>query len=199
MGSNASKSAAKAQQQSSQAQIDEERRQYDTTRGDFMPYRSAGYNALNKLESLGNGNMSSFYASPDYNFRRIEGTRGINNSFAARGGAASGNALRALTDYSSNLASGEFGNFWNRVKGVADMGLGATGQTAVAGQNATTGITNAMQQGGDARASGIIGSNNSVMGGVNTGLNNYLLYKGGYFGGGGNPNYGNYQGTGGGT
>lgn len=185
MGSNASKSAARAQQQSSEQQIAEQRREYDTTRGDFAPYRQSGQGALNKLNGLQNGDMSGFYKSPDYNFRRTEGTRGINNSFAARGGAASGNALRALTQFSSNLAGGEFANYWNRLKSMSDQGLGATGQTAQAGQQATSGITNAMQQGGDARASGIMGNANAWGGALNTGLNSYLLQRGGYFN---NPN-----------
>lgn len=181
MGSKASNKAAKAQQEASAAQIAEERRQYDTTRADFAPYRSSGYNSLNKLNRLENGDMSGFYTSPDYNFRRTEGTRGINNSFAARGGAASGNALRELTRFSSNLAGGEFANYWNRLKSMSDQGFGATGQTAQAGQNATTGITNALQQGGDARASGIIGNSNAWSGAINNGLNTYLLSRGGYF------------------
>lgn len=181
MGSNASKGAANAQKQSTEEQIAEERRQYDQSRQDFGPYRSSGYNALNQLNSLQGGNMSGFYNSPDYNFRRTEGMRGINNSFAARGGAASGNALRALTQYSSNLAGGEFANYWNRLKSMSDQGLGATGQTAQAGQQATAGITNAMQQGGDARASGILGNSNAWGGAINSGLNTYLLQQGGYF------------------
>ena len=39
-------------------------------------------------------------------------------------------------------------------------------------------------QGGDARASGIMGGANSWAGGINSGINNYLLARGGYFGGG---------------
>lgn len=181
MGSNASKGAANAQKQATEQQIAEQRRQYDQSRQDFGPYRQSGYNSLNKLNGLQNGDMSGFYNSPDYNFRRTEGTRGINNSFAARGGAASGNALRALTQYSSNLAGGEFANYWNRLKSMSDQGLGATGQTTQAGQFATSGITNAMQQGGDARASGIMGSANAWSGALNSGLNTYLLQRGGYF------------------
>lgn len=190
MGSNASKSAANAQSKSAQASFDEQRREYDQSRADFAPYRQSGQNALGSLNKLQSGNMSGFFTSPDYNFRRTEGTRGINNSFAARGGAASGNALRALTDYSSNLASGEFANYWNRLKGLSDQGLGATGQTTQAGENMANNNSNALMAQGDARASGIMGSANSWNNSLNSGLNSYLLYKGGYFGGGGKPSGG---------
>lgn len=181
LGSQAANKAARAQQQGAQGSIDEQRREYDQSRTDFAPYRQSGQNALNSLNKLQSGNMSSFYTSPDYNFRRTEGTRGINNSFAARGGAASGNALRALTDYSSNLASGEFGNYWNRLKGLSDQGLGATSQTTQAGLATSGNISNGLIAQGDARASGIMGGANSWGNSINSGLNNYLLYKGGYF------------------
>ena len=52
-------------------------------------------------------NFQRFYDSPDYQFRLNEGQRDIGNSFAARGGAASGNALRALTQFNQNLAASE--------------------------------------------------------------------------------------------
>jgi hypothetical protein len=53
------------------------------------------------------GNMSRFFASPDYEFRRSESLRGLERSAAARGGALGGNALRATTELGGNLAAGE--------------------------------------------------------------------------------------------
>jgi hypothetical protein len=128
------------------------------------------------------GNMDRFFASPDYQFRRDEGQRGIGNSFAARGGAASGNALKALTEFNSNLASGEFGNYYNRLAGMAGMGSQATGNVAGAGNNYANALMGSQQAAGDARASGVMGGANSVMQGVNTGVNAYLWGK--YMGGG---------------
>jgi hypothetical protein len=123
------------------------------------------------------GNMDRFFASPDYQFRRDEGQRGIGNSFAARGGAASGNALKALTEFNSNLASGEFGNYYNRLAGMAGMGSQATGNVAGAGNNYANALMGSQQAAGDARASGVMGGANSVMQGVNTGVNAYLWGK----------------------
>lgn len=127
------------------------------------------------------GNLSRFFTSPDYTFRRDEGQRNIGNSFAARGGAASGNALRALTEFNSNLASGEFNNYTQRLLAMAGLGGAATSNSANAVQNATQGITQANTQAGDARASGIVSGVNGVTNALNTGLNNWMLYQGGYF------------------
>jgi hypothetical protein len=108
--------------------------------------------------------MSRFFTSPDYNFRRTEGERGIGNSFAARGGAASGNALRALSEFNSNLASGEYGNYVNRLFSMAGMGQVANSQAGNAGQQYTNGVSQANTAQGDARASGVLGTTNSIGG-----------------------------------
>lgn len=110
---------------------------------------------------------ANFFASPDYNFRRTEGTRGIERSAAARGGAFSGNALRALTEFNSNLASQEFGNRFNRLAGVAGIGQTATNQTAAYGaDHAANAGRNAMYA-GNARASGIENTANIIGSGIN--------------------------------
>jgi hypothetical protein len=118
-----------------------------------------------------------FMASPDYAFRRDEGQRDIGNSFAARGGAASGNALRALTEFNSGLASSEYGNWFNRRAAMAGIGQTATGAQGQAGQNYTNAMMGSQQQAGDARASGIMGGVNSVTGAINSGLNGWLMNK----------------------
>ena len=143
------------------------------------------------------GNMDRFFASPDYQFRRDEGQRDIGNSFAARGGAASGNALKALTEFNSNMASGEFGNYYNRLAGMAGMGSQATGNVAGAGNNYSNAMMGSQGAVGDARASGVMGGANSIMGGVNSGLQGYMWskYLGGQQGGGSqNSQYGPWAG-----
>jgi hypothetical protein len=182
LSSKAAGNAANAQQQSADAATNEQRRQYDLTRSDFAPWRTAGEGALNRLTTASTGDTSSFFTSPDYNFTRTEGNRDIGSSFAARGGAASGNALRALAEFNNGLASRQYSDWWNRQAGLAGVGQQATGSTAAAGQNAANNISQNYLASGDARASGIIGSANSWSNSLNSGLNNYLLYRGGYFG-----------------
>lgn len=112
-------------------------------------------------QAQGTPNMSGFFLSPDYNFRRSEGMRGVENSFAARGGARSGNALRALADFNSNLAAGEFGNWRNSLFSLAGLGQVATGQGANAAQNVGNNVGNSLINSGNARASGITNQSNS--------------------------------------
>jgi hypothetical protein len=250
VSSNGAKKGAAAAQHGADAATAETARQYDQTRNDFAPWRSAGANALDTLSSLygwapasqaagreaalqpvhhgdadlpqgtstinrghgrydvmyqggvigqltpggksghftpaqgvnvgqllsdqqtqahasqqtgapqggtGQPNMNAFFASPDYQFRRDEGNRGIEGSFAARGMGQSGNALRALTEFNSNLASGEFGNYFNRLAGIAGIGQTATNQTAAYGADAASQAGRNSLYAGNARASGIQG------------------------------------------
>lgn len=181
IGSSAAKSSARAQERAAQLSTDEQRRQYDQTRADFMPWRDAGIGALDKINALNGGDFSGFYSSPDYEFTRREGQRGMEQSAAARGGAFSGNALRGLSEYNQGLASQQFGNYYNRLAGVAGVGQAATGSIASAGANASNNISNNLMAAGNARASGIMGAANSWTGALNSGMNNMLLGMGGYF------------------
>ena len=233
-GANAASSAANASKAASDAAVAEQRRQYDQTRQDYLPYQQVGVNALNKLGKLygvqqqptvqqpsynpfssydGSGSYggygdygaysyapqpastpvagsqqmtapdySDFYSSPDYAFTRSEGMRGVEQSAAARGGAFSGNALRGLSDYTSGLASQQYGNYANRLASLAGVGQSANGSLASTGAQASGNIGTALMAGGDARASGIMGSANSMTGAINSGLNNMMLYRGGFFG-----------------
>jgi hypothetical protein len=221
IAANASKSAANKQVQAAGRAADISQNQFDQTSSDLAPWRSAGKNALARLDTTSMGGFDPgsylgqnpdvaaagidpyqhylqygknegraftgmdpnayFTASPDYQFRRNEGMRGIEQTNAARGVGRSGNALKALADYNSNLASGEFGNWWNRQAGLAGVGQNAVNSTAQFGAQNASNTGNALVAGGDARASGIMGQANSWSNSLNSGLNNYLLYNGGYF------------------
>lgn len=122
--------------------------------------------------SVGTGNAltapdySAFYASPDYNFRRTEGMRGVEQSAAARGGASSGNALKALAEFNSNIAAGEFGNYFNRQAALAGIGQTATSQSANAGLATGANVGNALIHAGNARASGVADQYNAIGAGL---------------------------------
>ncbi len=79
-----------------------------------------------------------FYASPGYNFRMDEGTRGINANRAASGMLQSGDTLRALTRYGQDYASNEFNTQLNQLFSVAGLGQTATSQGNALGQNYAT-------------------------------------------------------------
>lgn len=136
-----------------------------------------GGGAVANSAGSGSPDYSAFFKSPDYTFRQQEGMSNIGNSFSASGGARSGNALKALAEFNSNLAAGEFGNYFNRQLALAGQGQAATGTSANAGI-ATGQITgNALQNAGDARASGVAGQYNAIGGGLSSlgqGLGYYL-------------------------
>ncbi len=141
-------------------------------------------------QGSGTPNMSAFFESPGYQFRRQEGTRGLERSAAARGGAFSGNALRALAEFNSGLASQEFGNYVNQLAGIAGVGQTATNQTAAYGADHAANAGANARYAGEARASGITDQANIIGSGVNM-----LGRIGGYYANKGRPPAG-YGGTG---
>lgn len=151
------KDAARESAAGAAAALAENRRQYDTSRADMMPWLEAGRGALGRLQD-----PTAFTASPSYNFVRDEGMRGIENSFAARGGAASGNALRRLAEFNAGLASQEHNNWWNQQAGLAGVGQTSAQNLGVLGANSANNAGGLMQQQANARASGIAGSTNAL-------------------------------------
>lgn len=182
IASDGARSAGRAQEQAANAARDEQARQYDQTRADWAPWREAGQGALNRLTAASTGDMSGFYKDPAYDWQRSEGMRGIQQSAAARGGLKTGNALKTLLEYNQNMAKTSYGDWWNRQAGLAGIGQNATAATAAAGQNAANNSSNALMAAGDARASGIMGAANGWSNAINSGVNNYMLAQGGFFG-----------------
>ena len=166
IGGIASNRTAGAIEEGTEASVAEQRRQFDLNRSDLAPGREANVNALGRLEQLNQGDFSGFETSPGFEFRRDEGLRGIENRFSASGGSLSGNALRRLTEFNSGLASQEFGNFFNRQLAQAGLGQNAVNTGVAAGTQTAGNISNALVQGGNARASGIQGVNSALQGGI---------------------------------
>ena len=183
--------AAKAQKNAANAQIAESRRQYDQDRADVAPWRDTGKSALEMLAreyGLGGqpagagGATSQFFASPDYKFRNDQQLKAIERMQAARGMWNSGATRTALMERSGDLASAEYGNWWNRLAGLAGAGQSATNTGIQAEQNTTQMINNATQQAGNARASAYANTGSAINSGINNVLSAYLFQKGGGFG-----------------
>jgi hypothetical protein len=142
----------------------------------------------------GGQNFDVLRNSPDYQFAMQEGMGNIGNSFAARGGASSGNALKALSEFSQGLASQQIDKFLSRRGVQIDRGIGATNNT----QNAATGYANnatgLYQDRGDARASGILGRAGATIGAI-SGVAGAMGGGGGYGMPDGGYGWGGYPGT----
>jgi hypothetical protein len=138
----------------------------NSTMGQYL----AEYNTQNPQQQQGGqagSDMSGFFTSPGYQFRRDEGTRGIERTAAAQGGAFSGNALKALAEFNSGLASQEFGQYFNQLASIAGLGQTATAQTGAMGANHANNASRNALYAGDARASGIENQANIIGQGVN--------------------------------
>lgn len=151
--------AADTQAASTQAGIDEQRRQYDLTRADQAPYREVGARSLGALEAGNNTPLdpASVQMDPGYEFARQQGQQGIDRKTAAAGGRISGASLKAAAKFGTDYATTGYSTAYNRVNqarsdrlnrlaALAGIGQTSAQQTGAAGQgaaNAISGMTTA--------------------------------------------------------
>ena len=148
--SRAAARGAEAQINSADQQIEQSQANLEQTRTDFQPWREMGQGAVDRMGRAMEGDQSAFTQSAGYNFVRDEGMRDTENRFSVGGGG--GNAMRALSEFTTGLASTEYGNWFDRNMRMSGQGLNATSNTATAGQNATNSINNSYFNQGQARA-----------------------------------------------
>lgn len=136
----------------------------------FDPYVETGlkaYGSLGALQGLGTdadrqAAMGKFQTSPGYDFRMQEGVNAIDRSAAARGSLMSGQTLKALNEYGQGLASQEYGDYYNRLAGLADTGANASSNLATA-RLQTAGNTSAnLAQIGQNKTNQLIGQGNAL-------------------------------------
>jgi hypothetical protein len=123
-----------------------------------------------------------------------QGTGALNARARATGNSDSGAALKELTkyanDYGSTKANDAYNRFnadntgiYNKLSGIAGIGQTATNTGVQAGQSSANNLSSILQDQGNSRSAGIVGSNNAwstALGGVAKQF-------------GSQPNYGNYN------
>lgn len=184
--SDASKKAAKTQEDSANRALDLQQATIAQARADAAPWLNAGKQALAQFQGElglsstgadGKPFVSQFQETPGYQFQVDQGEKGVMNHFAALGMKNSGAALKALTSFRSGLADQEYGNYLGRLSGLAGVGQNQVNET-----NAQS-LTSAGTQGGyitdagAARASGYAGVGNALsnaLSGVGNTLGNWL-------------------------
>lgn len=119
---NAADQAADASRNATNSTIAEQRRQYDQSRKDMLPWLNAGGDALAQLQALNSGDFSSFKESPDYQFAFGQGLQALDRSAAARGGLFSGGADADRIAYGQGMAAQQYGNYYNRLASMAGLG-----------------------------------------------------------------------------
>lgn len=82
------------------------------------------YTPVNYLNQV----SDTFSADPSYAFRQAEGQKALEHGAAARGKLLSGEQFKGLSDFNSNLASQEYGNWYNRFLQQSNFNQGANAQ-----------------------------------------------------------------------
>ena len=180
---------AKAQSSAAENATQVEWDMYNQSREDQMPWLNQGKTSLNQLAGLmapgkqlaRSFGSADFRADPGYQFRLSEGMRGVENSAAARGGLLSGNALKALANYSQQAASNEYMNsynrfnndnstLFNRLAALANTGQTTANSLSTLGSNTAQNVGQNLMTAGQARASGYAGQANAVNGLIDNGF-----------------------------
>lgn len=170
--------AANASKDALSAQLAQQGKVWDAV----SPYMSSGKNALLQISDPSKV-LGNFQASPDFQYRLGQSLDAVGTDKAVNGLLRSGSALSAITQKAGDMASGEFGNWWQHQSGLAGMGLqGAQVGAGVANANSAAIGQNATVQGNAAIANGnTIGQ---LGGSITDILGRYLPQSGAISGGG---------------
>ena len=205
-----SRKAAKAQQQASARQEALEREMFEKQTALQEPFREIGLENLNRLAALYSPETGAYFKAPTmnellmdpgYSFRLSEGEKALARMQSARGGLLGGGAIKAGVRYGQEMGSQEFQNAYARameqrrmatsaLAQLGGLGPAAAGEMGGAARSYASGAGQAIQAGGQARASGYLGQANALSQALGQAATGYGLYKGGYFdrvGGGAKP------------
>ncbi|MDP9124030.1 MAG: hypothetical protein M3N82_05445 [Pseudomonadota bacterium] len=168
----AAKSAANTQADASRNATAVEQAQFQQTRTDLAPYMAQGKIGLDQLNQLMR-DPSMVTKMPGYQFQMQQGTEAIDHSAAA--GGFTGNTLRALDSYGQGLASSSYGNLWQQLYQMANLGQTSAAGVGNIGASTAANIGGNIIGAGNAQAAGQVGSASAINTGVSNGLQNYLL------------------------
>ena len=178
IGASSANKAAKAQTAAANADIALQRETRDQIVERMQPFYQGGTAAnAAMLSELGLGarpeGFTGFQASPGYQFAFDQGTAAVNALAGAKGGLNSGRTMQDLTTFGQGIANQEYGNWWNRLSGLAGSGQNAAASQGTAMSGAAANISGALGAIGNAQAAGSIGVANAINGGIQ----NYLGYQ----------------------
>ena len=188
VGAYSASQAAKAQQNAAQTAANTQMSIFNKTSANLAPYNQMGQSAVSQLASLfglggSNGGVPNAAAAtsaltqfPGYQFGLQQGTQALDRSAASQGLLLSGGQLKAAQQYGQGYA---MQNAWNPYVSQLNTsaGLGENAAAMVGNQGVQTGANVGASQlaAGQAQASGIIGTNNAIQGGLQSSLLSYAL------------------------
>jgi hypothetical protein len=151
----------------------------------IAPWLAAGMSSLPELQRMASqptvGDIDPTQ-TPGYQFRLNEGMNALENSLAARGLSSSGAAMKGITRYGQDYASGEYMNEfnrqrmlsqdeWNRHAGLAGIGQQQVNQLGQLGGQYASNVGNALIQGGQQQGA-LRASAYNNMGNIASGIGN---------------------------
>lgn len=137
-----------------------------------------------KVEGLLTSGPGEYTESDYHKWLTAKGEQDTENYLASRGLTNDSIAGRAITDYKQNAAMGgrqqwldEYYQSLNPWFSAAGLGQVATNTVSNANTASAANQINSAYEAGNARASGYINNANSITGNLQTGINNYLMWK----------------------
>lgn len=151
---------------------------YADAKGMYSPYATQGGQAFSTIGNLMGLNgqagrdqaFSTFQEDPGYQFAMDQGVSALDRSAAAKGSLMSGGQLKDLTTFGQGLANQQYGDWYNRLAGLADTGYSATGATANARLNLGQQQMQARMQQGENKANQTLGQWGMLSGLASAGL-----------------------------
>lgn len=169
MQASAADKAAQTQAAAADNALALQTRQYEEGVARQKPWLESGMRAndafmgeLGLSDAARNGTFKSgFRETPGYQFAIEQGEKGVTNNLAALGMKNSGAALKALTRFRTGLADQTYGDYLNRVAGVAGQGQAVTQNVNSLGQTYANNAGSLGMDAAEARASGYVGQTNA--------------------------------------
>lgn len=177
-GKSGTRKAAEAQVRSSQAGIDELRRQFDITQGLFSPYIGAGRQGLQgylDLLGLGEGGsqneaIAALQDNPLFKSLLQQAETSVLQNAAATGGLRGGNVQSALGQISPNLLGQFLQDQFNRYSNLMQFGQSSAAGQAAQGQQTSQNIASLFGEQGAAQAGRFLSDASFNRGLLNTGV-----------------------------
>lgn len=111
---------------------------FDFLKGALQPAISGGTNMLNRLNDELSGGFDGFKKNIGFDFMLGEGLKGITGGRAASGLLRSGGTGGKYLELANNLGTQAYSNYLDRLGTAGQLGLGAAGTLAGAGQTSTS-------------------------------------------------------------
>lgn len=180
--------AANAQTESSQAGIDEQRRQFDAVQQLMSPYVNAGTGALSAQQNLmglnGAGEqqnaINGIQNGPQFQAMQQQGNNAILQNASATGGLRGGNVQAALGQFSPALLSQLLQQQYSNLGGLTSMGQNSAAGVGNAGMQTGANVANLMGQQGQARAGAFLANgqaNAQMANGITNAFGTYMGAK----------------------